>query len=375
MAKTNKSSEEEKIVKENVQKRFKNMFTGENEPPAIMSLKEVEALKARVAELEAQLGKGQTGTAHPKPAEPPAKRDSAPTAGARAAAALAIQQEAVDSAAPDPRGALWVVGIMAAVGLIFLGVALYILFIAQGGVPELSDKVLLPFTIVMAIGNLVSFQLIRRKRAIPGLWIAYLIDVLTAPLLIVLMMENMFVIAGTYLVMFFLIFITLVMPKTIRWPAILSAIGTALIVVGIEIWHPGFRDTTNRIQGITSLVAGTAALGIVILFLIVYQLRHPRIQTRLTLLLLIIMVPLLVAIDIIVTSMSRTGMEAGANTQLQGNSSGLASGISTWLELNTKALPTRDRQHGCRAATTSAAGHGPGLSIYVSGQHHGSERI
>ena len=41
MPKTHKPNEEEKIVKENVQKRFKNMFSGENEPPATMSIKEV----------------------------------------------------------------------------------------------------------------------------------------------------------------------------------------------------------------------------------------------------------------------------------------------------------------------------------------------
>jgi hypothetical protein len=46
MAKTHKPNDEEKIVKENVQKRFKNMFSGENEPPATMSIKEVDALAA-----------------------------------------------------------------------------------------------------------------------------------------------------------------------------------------------------------------------------------------------------------------------------------------------------------------------------------------
>ena len=58
MTKTRKTKEdnEEKIVKENIQKRFKSMFSGKGEPLSNMSIQEVEALKTRVAEAEAKLG-------------------------------------------------------------------------------------------------------------------------------------------------------------------------------------------------------------------------------------------------------------------------------------------------------------------------------
>jgi GAF domain-containing protein len=111
-----------------------------------------------------------------------------------------------------------------------------------------------------------------------------------------------------------------------------------LVIAGIEIWHPGFRDSTNHIQGITPFITGAAALGILALFLIARQLRNPRIQARLTALIMIIMIPLLAGISIFMISLATTRMEEGANTELQGTSRALASTVSTWLELHASAL-------------------------------------
>ena len=49
------SNDEEKIMKETIQKRFGNMFSGKNQPLANVTIQEVEAMKARIAELEAAL--------------------------------------------------------------------------------------------------------------------------------------------------------------------------------------------------------------------------------------------------------------------------------------------------------------------------------
>jgi hypothetical protein len=143
----------------------------------------------------------------------------------------------------------------------------------------MSDKVLTPITLVIFIANLIGFLLIRRDRTIAGLWAAYLADVLLAPLMLVLMMENMYIVGGMYLAIFFLIFITLVMPRASRLQATILAVGTALAITGIEVWHPGFRDTTNHIQNITAVIGGAAALGIIILFLVFRQLWSSRIRS------------------------------------------------------------------------------------------------
>ncbi|HLO14393.1 MAG TPA: hypothetical protein VK206_06170, partial [Anaerolineales bacterium] len=57
MANTRKPKEddEEKIVKENIQKRFKNMFSGKGQPLSNLSIQEVEALKDRIFQLEKEL--------------------------------------------------------------------------------------------------------------------------------------------------------------------------------------------------------------------------------------------------------------------------------------------------------------------------------
>ncbi|HSK87304.1 MAG TPA: cache domain-containing protein, partial [Anaerolineales bacterium] len=69
-----------------------------------------------------------------------------------------------------------------------------------------------------------------------------------------------------------------------------------------------------------------------------WQARHPKIHQRLTVLIMTVIIPLLVVISILVTSLSRARVEAGAHTELQGTSRSLASIVSTWLELNVSAL-------------------------------------
>jgi hypothetical protein len=50
------NDDEDETMKKMIQERFKSMFSGENEPLTELNTKQVEALKARVAELETQAG-------------------------------------------------------------------------------------------------------------------------------------------------------------------------------------------------------------------------------------------------------------------------------------------------------------------------------
>ncbi|HET9912807.1 MAG TPA: cache domain-containing protein [Anaerolineales bacterium] len=338
MAKTHKPNEEEKIVKENVQKRFKDMFSGENEPPAILSLKEVEALQARVAELEAELVNQQATPSDDKPPEYLVKPAVQPMLATPNTKTDTSQPEPFVSGALEKRVGLWVTGISAAVGLAFFGIGLYIVFGLQGGLMELSDIVLVPFTLVMFIASSVGFNLVRRDRLVMGVWLPYLSNVIVGPILVVLVLKNFLFIMGGYLSLFTLLFVGLIFPKTSRTRALLTAVGAALVMIAIELWDPAFRLGTSHIQNFTWMVIGPAAVGILILFFVTHQLRNYGIQARLTVLMMTVMIPLLIVVSIIVTELAKTRMEAGANTELRGTSSGLASLVSTWLELNTNAL-------------------------------------
>jgi len=338
MAKTQKQSEEEKIVKENVRKRFKNMFSGENEPLSNLSLREVEALKTRVAELEAQVAGRQTPPAAHKPVASTVEPIVQLPSGMATGKTPADGQDPAVTAAMQKRIGLWATGISAAVGLVFFGFAVYIVFVLQSGMWELSDIVLMPYTLAMFIASSIGWNLVRRDRYAPGVWASYLSNVVLAPTLVVLVIQNFHLIMGGYLALFALLFIVLILPKTSRLRAILVALGAALLMAIIEAWNPAFRLSTSHIQNFTWMVLGPAAVGILALFFATQQLRNPRIQTRLTALIMMVIIPLLVIISIIVTSLSRARIETGAQTELQGTSRSLASTVSTWLELNVSAL-------------------------------------
>jgi GAF domain-containing protein/HAMP domain-containing protein len=286
MAKTQKPSEEEKIVKENVKKRFKNMFTGENEPLSNMSLREAEALKARVAELEEQLGERPAAPVEHKPVEAVAEPLPQPVPQfpleARVKKIRTDQREPLAPAALEKLIGSWVTGISAAISLAFFGVALYIVFVLQSGMMELSDKVLMPYTVLMVIANLIGLRLVRHNRTPPGVWISYLTNVIVGPVLVVLVIKNFHFIMGGYLVFFSLLFITLVLPKTSRWWASLAAVGAALVIAGIEAWNPAFRLSTSHIQNFPLMILGPAALGLFLLFNVARQLRYPQATRSLT---------------------------------------------------------------------------------------------
>ncbi|HMB21994.1 MAG: cache domain-containing protein [Chloroflexota bacterium] len=329
MAKTQKPNEEEKIVKENIQKRFKNMFTGENEPPSTMSIKEVDALKARVAELEERLGERGADSSSAQPTMPLPLGMSPNIPG---------KESAFTTAELDKRIALWITGILAVVGLVFFIFAIYIVAVLQNGMWELSDKVVMPFTAVMFLTSLIGFILARRNRPMPGVWLTYLTSIILGPILVILVLKDFYVIMGSYLALFSLIFIVLILPKRSRLLATFIAIGAALVMAGIDIWDPPFRLSTEAIQNFTLMVLGPAALGILALFFITNQFRNPGIQARLTVLVMTVMIPLLVIVGLITTSLSQQRMDTGANSQLQGTSTSLAGVVSMWLESNISAL-------------------------------------
>jgi len=189
MDKTRKPTEEheEEIMKKNIQKRFENMFTGSGEPLTNLSIHEVENLKSRVAELEAQL------------AQQPLQSNQRllPTLAEAASKVEPSRERPVHRKKPattetEPKQvALWIAGIFIAVSLGFVGYSLYNLFSTQGGQADLSDKALIPFTLVMVIMSVIGFRLIQRDQRDLGAWILFVINSILPPVLATLFLAQL----------------------------------------------------------------------------------------------------------------------------------------------------------------------------------------
>src|SRR5271169_6508493 len=55
MAKAKKVNDDREKIAKNVQKQYENLFSGQDAPPAPINVRQMEELKARVAELESAL--------------------------------------------------------------------------------------------------------------------------------------------------------------------------------------------------------------------------------------------------------------------------------------------------------------------------------
>src|SRR5215216_4097104 len=102
---------------------------------------------------------------------------------------------------------LWMAGIFTLVSLAFFGFSLYNLFITQKGHAGLSDRALIPITILMVIFSLISFRLIRHARPALGAWVLFLTNAIFPSVLAVIFIANIPVLVGGYLVISSLLFI------------------------------------------------------------------------------------------------------------------------------------------------------------------------
>jgi len=157
--------------------------------------------------------------------------------------------------------ALWVAGIFAALGFIFLMFWCYNVLLLQKGSADLSDKVLLPVLILMFLAGLGGFLLIRRNRLREGLWLVYL-TVLIPPVMAVLILSNIFIIALIYLVTFASISIFWVFPRSLRRAALIAALVALAAMVAIEVWNPAFRLTSNALADFAPYVIAAGVLGL-----------------------------------------------------------------------------------------------------------------
>jgi signal transduction histidine kinase/HAMP domain-containing protein len=322
-----------KAVRAILQERVQGMFGSKEELPAAISIQQAEAMEARIRELEAQLGQpastftrisaGSASADVPGPARP-------------AESSRADAGDIVSSKATSKQASTWIAIVFAVVGLAFIGLSQYIVYVIQHGVSDLSDKALFPVAIGMFLLSLLSLNRIRHNHIEAGIWILYLSNVIVPPVIVVLFLANVPALMIGYVAVISSVFVGLILPLKARRLGLAAAIGAGLAIAGIEAWNPAFRVTTGTIQEFTSLVV--VVLLIAILAFAMSLARRPRLEARLTTMILLSTLPLLVAIAAFLSFLARGRMEAGAETELQGNSRGLASSIATWVDLNVSAL-------------------------------------
>jgi putative methionine-R-sulfoxide reductase with GAF domain len=162
---------------------------------------------------------------------------------------------------------LWSAGIFTIIGLAFFGFSTYTLFIAQQGQADISDKTLLPITILMFVVSAISFFLIRRDRFILGIWLLVSANLIIPSILGVLVLRNIYPVVITYLITLTTLLVFLVFPRASRWQALTAAALTILTIIGIELWNPVFRGATANLTNFTAGMIVLASLGFVVFFI------------------------------------------------------------------------------------------------------------
>lgn len=174
-----------------------------------------------------------------------------------------IEQKTIGVEERQKRIALWVSAVFAGLGLVFMIFWFYNVFGLQQGVADLSDKVLLPVTILMFASGVIAFFLVRRGRLVAGLWTTFA-SILIPPVVAALILDNIYFISFAYIAVFTPIIITLVFPKTSRRAAAIVTAISILLIVGIEIWQPSFRLSSTSLVKFAPYAIAVGVLSLLI---------------------------------------------------------------------------------------------------------------
>ena len=177
MAKNQKISkdEQEKADMEKMQKRMESLLPDKADIPASISIQQAEELKARINELEAKLAE-QTETAQknsipvvenitPDQSGNEAKQTSHSKLSRLTNNTVASETKKQLTGQTEERQkqlGLWAAGIFTA--LAFLVYSIYIVVAVQQGRFDLSDKILMPMSVMMFVTSILSYGLIRSGR-------------------------------------------------------------------------------------------------------------------------------------------------------------------------------------------------------------------
>lgn len=296
MAKDPKPNTQKKPVRDNIQERIMSLFA-KQELPTYMTIRQTEELKARLDELEARLAAqdvepGEQKTSNDQASDNlkaqvvdlkarlGAKKPAISLAEETTAEGKKTQRLRKSFFKEDEEGknasslamgvqrriAQWTALVFAIVGLAFFAYAIYNLFLTQQGQADLSDIILIPFTVLMSIVSLISIILIRRDRLSLGGWLLYLFCVIIPPVLASLLIRDLTPIFGGYLIIFSLFAINLVLPKGSRNKAIITSLVAILSILAIEGWNPAFRVGSENLGAFTPIIVILATMAMIVVF-------------------------------------------------------------------------------------------------------------
>ena len=136
-------------------------------------------------------------------------------------------------------------GIFTFVDFAFFAFEVYGVSVLQSGAMNISDRILLPLSLVVSIANLVGLFLIRRDRYVTGVWVMYIASIILFPVAATLVLNNAYLATSLLVAVFAFIFASELFPAVSRKRSIGAATVAIFSIVGIEIWNPGFRVTST----------------------------------------------------------------------------------------------------------------------------------
>jgi putative methionine-R-sulfoxide reductase with GAF domain len=249
---------------------------------------------------------------------------------------------------------LWTAGIFAILCVIFAGIEFYsVVFVQHRFV--FDDFVLVPCLIVVIVGSLLSYLLIRRGRYQVGSELLFII-LMALPVVVMLVIRNFAALGILYTVVFAPFMFNWVLPKTARRRAIVIIVLMILAMIGIETWNPSFRGVAIPVAN--SIIP--VAIILAVLVLLAYWIRQAiigNIRTKLIISFMLIAFVSLSSVVLYADWSTQANLTAAIGSNLSGLANGEAVQVAQTLngeldQLKTLAL-TRAVQARAEAGTAA----------------------
>ncbi len=174
---------------------------------------------------------------------------------------------------------LWAAGIITAMSAAFMAVSIYA--VVWQGRFYFEDAILMPATVILTIGGLLSHFFIRQGRYKTGSELLF-IALMIMPVIATLVLSNILMIGIAFTVIFAPLMVNWILLKTSRRLALVTIALVILAFIGIEVWNPGFRGLSDVAVNVTPFVIALAAV-VLLVFIVRPLWMRGNIQTKIVL--------------------------------------------------------------------------------------------